>query len=42
MDWKIMYWRDAIALGSFGIAWFVFGKALKIIADEQERLKLLK
>jgi hypothetical protein len=39
-DWRIVYWGEAIALFAFGIAWFVSGKALGIIADEKERLKL--
>jgi len=39
-DWRIVYWGEAIALFAFGIAWFVSGKALGIVADEGERLKL--
>jgi hypothetical protein len=39
-DWRIVYWGEAIALFAFGIAWFVSGKALRIIAEEGERLKL--
>jgi hypothetical protein len=37
---RIVYWGEAIALSAFGIAWFVSGKALRIIADEGELLKL--
>jgi len=37
---QIVYWGEAIALFAFGIAWFVSGKALAIIANEKERLRL--
>lgn len=39
-DWRIVYWGEAIALFAFGVAWFVSGKAFRIIADEDERLEL--
>ena len=39
-NWRIVYWGEAIALIAFGVAWFVSGKALGIVADEGERLKL--
>ena len=39
-DWRIVYWGEAIALIAFGVAWFVSGKALSIVADEGKRLKL--
>ncbi len=36
----ITFWAEWIALGAFGVAWFVAGKVLRLIADEDERLKL--
>lgn len=39
-DLRVVYWGEAIALIAFGISWFVSGKALSIIADEKDRLKL--
>jgi NADH:ubiquinone oxidoreductase subunit 6 (subunit J) len=38
---RVVYWGEAVALIAFGIAWFVSGKALPLIADKEERLKLL-
>jgi hypothetical protein len=37
---RIVYWGEAIALFAFGIAWFVSGKALGLLADEEEQLRL--
>ncbi|MCM1982039.1 hypothetical protein [Lyngbya confervoides] len=37
---KIIYWGEAIALGAFGIAWIVSGKASRLIAEEDEVLHL--
>lgn len=39
-DLRIVYWGEAIALGAFGVAWFVSGKALGLFADKDEMLKL--
>lgn len=39
---RLIYWGEAIGLGSFGVAWFVSGKALPFFADPNERLKLEK
>ncbi len=39
-DLRVVYWGEALALIAFGISWFVSGKALSIIADEKDRLKL--
>ena len=36
---RVTYWGEAIALGSFGVAWIVSGKPVRLIADEDERLK---
>lgn len=37
---RIVYWAEASALFFFGVAWIVSGKYFRLIADEDERLKL--
>ena len=37
--WKTTYWGEAIALTSFGVAWFTSGK-LRFVADEKDALEL--
>ena len=34
----LAFWAEAAALWSFGIAWFVAGKAFRVIADPAEQL----
>ena len=37
-DLRITFWAETVALWSFGIAWFVAGKAFRVIADPDEQL----
>lgn len=37
----LVYWAELIALTAFGIAWIVSGKFTRLIADEDELLRLL-
>ena len=37
---RITYWVEATALGAFGIAWIVAGKAIPVFVDPEERLRL--
>ena len=41
-DSRIIYWVEAIALGAFGVAWFVAGKWLRFFADPDEELKFFE
>ncbi len=38
---RITFWAEAAALWSFGIAWFVAGKAFRVIADQEEQLTFI-
>ncbi len=38
--WSVLYWVEAIALGTFGFAWIVAGKYFRIFVDEDEALHL--
>ena len=39
---SIIYWVEAIALGTFGVAWIVAGKSLSIFVDEDQKLHLFR
>lgn len=39
---RILYWVETVALTAFGVAWFVAGKWLRILADEDEALTLFR
>ena len=41
-DSRIIYWVEAIALAAFGVAWFVAGKMVPFLADDDEALKLFE
>jgi hypothetical protein len=37
---RLGYWAETVALGAFGVAWFTAGKWVRLLVDEDERLKL--
>ena len=39
---RIVYYAEALALVSFGIAWIVSGKSFRLIAEEDEMLKIFR
>jgi len=39
---RVIYWGEAIALGTFGVAWIVSGKYFKVVVEEDEALRLFK
>ncbi len=41
-DMCMTFWAEAIALGAFGVAWFVSGKSCRCLADRDEALRLLR
>lgn len=40
--WRIVFWAEAIALSSFGVAWVVAGKYLSPLVHPDEKLYLFK
>jgi uncharacterized membrane protein len=36
----VVYWTETISLLAFGVAWIVAGKAIPVLTEEEERLKL--
>ena len=38
--WQITYWMEALALGSFGIAWIVAGKLALFVDQSEDKLQL--
>ena len=39
-DYRLIYWGELVALVSFGVAWIVSGKALSVIADDDELYRI--
>jgi hypothetical protein len=41
-EFRVTYWAEAIALCSFGFAWIVAGKPIRLIADKDDVLKYFR
>ena len=39
-QWRVIYWVEAVALGSFGVAWIVAGRYIGFLVDKDEALHL--